>query len=263
MGAALEARLGEAGHEVPPAAGRGSDGVAPDGAVPDVVLLAVPDAAIAEAAALVARGPIVGHLSGATPLDALRGHDDAFSLHPLLPVTGAETSFAGAFAALDASSDRGFAAALSLADALGLEVLRVADEDRAAYHAAASVAANFLVVLEDLAERLAATAGLPRRALMPLAEASLRNWGELGAPEALTGPVARGDEETVARQRAAVAERLPERLTLFDALVDAARELRVEPVETSGASGPGASANSASGASGPGSTPEHTEESTT
>ena len=81
--------------------------------------------------------------------------------------------------------------------------VEVADEDRAAYHAAASIAANFLVTLEGQAERLAATAGVPRELLVPLARAALENWAANGAEQALTGPVARGDEATIARQRAA------------------------------------------------------------
>ena len=105
----------------------------------------------------------------------------------------------------------------------------VADEDRAAYHAAASIAANFLVTLEGAAERLAAGAGVDRALLVPLVRAAVENWARHGAAEALTGPIARGDEETVARQRAAVAERTPDLLPLFDALADATRALARTP----------------------------------
>ena len=101
--------------------------------------------------------------------------------------------------------------------------VEVADADRAAYHAAASIAANFLVTLEGAAERLAATAGVPRELLVPLARAALENWAEQGAERALTGPVARGDEATIERQRAAIEERAPDLLDTFDALVAASR----------------------------------------
>jgi predicted short-subunit dehydrogenase-like oxidoreductase (DUF2520 family) len=97
--------------------------------------------------------------------------------------------------------------------------------DRAAYHAAASMASNFLVTLEAAAERLAATTGLTRELLVPLVRASVENWAALGPERALTGPVARGDTGTVERQRAAVAERTPELLALFDAMVIATGEL--------------------------------------
>ena len=58
----------------------------------------------------------------------------------------------------------------------------VADEDRAAYHAAASIASNFLVTLEGAAEQLAASAGVPRAALVPLVRASVENWAAARAP---------------------------------------------------------------------------------
>src|SRR4051794_14201154 len=144
----------------------------------DVVLLAVPDGEIAAAAAAVSPGPLVGHLSGATTLAPLAPHE-AFSLHPLMTVTGAETSFAGAAAAIAGSTPRALATARALAEHLGLRAIEIDDADRAAYHAAASIAANFLVALEAAAERLAATTGLDRAALAPLARAALDNWAAL------------------------------------------------------------------------------------
>jgi predicted short-subunit dehydrogenase-like oxidoreductase (DUF2520 family) len=76
-----------------------------------------------------------------------------------------------------------------------------------------------------MAERLAGTAGVSRQMLAPLVRATVENWVTLGAERALTGPVARGDEETVAAQRDAVRERAPELLPVFDALTEAARNL--------------------------------------
>jgi predicted short-subunit dehydrogenase-like oxidoreductase (DUF2520 family) len=103
--------------------------------------------------------------------------------------------------------------------------VEVADGDRAAYHAAASIASNFLVTLEAAAERIARTAGVERHLLLPLVRATIENWAEVGARRALTGPVARGDSATVARQRAALAERAPDLVPLFDALVAATQAL--------------------------------------
>src|SRR5690606_6775821 len=117
--------------------------------------------------------------------------------------------FRGAAAAVAGSTDRALATATALAAAIGLRPVEVEDADRAAYHAAASIAANFLVTLEAAAERLAATAGIDRAALLPLAQAALDNWAQVGGERALTGPIARGDEATVAHQRDAVAERTP------------------------------------------------------
>ena len=220
LGTALAAALRAAGLAVDGPLGRGAD---PSGC--DAVLLCVPDAEIAAAAAAVTRGVPVGHCSGATPLGALAGHEH-FGLHPLMTVPAAgEALFAGAGAAVAGSSPRALAIARELAARLGMRAVTIADEDRAAYHAAASMASNFLTTLEGAAERLAVTAGVDRELLAPLVRASVEAWVRLGAEAALTGPVARGDEATIARQRAAVRERTPEALALFDALLDATRAL--------------------------------------
>jgi predicted short-subunit dehydrogenase-like oxidoreductase (DUF2520 family) len=142
-----------------------------------------------------------------------------------MTVTGDGASFAGATAAVAGSTDRALRVATELAGRLGLRPVEVADADRAAYHAAASMASNFLVTLEGAAERLAATAGVDRAALVPLVRATLENWAALGPERALTGPIARGDEATVARQRDAIAERCPELLPAWDALASLTREL--------------------------------------
>ncbi len=224
LGTALSAALSAAGHAVLGPLGRGAD--THDATV---VLLCVPDGEIASAAAAVNMSPpapLVGHCSGATGLDVL-GAREGFSLHPLMtvPAGAPPTIFAGAGCAVDGTSRHALATAERLAEALGMQATQVADEDRVAYHAAASIASNFLVTLEGAAERLAATAGVDRDLLVPLVRAAMENWAADGAERALTGPIARGDEETVARQRAAVEERTPDLLPLFDALVDATRAL--------------------------------------
>ncbi|MGH2893018.1 MAG: DUF2520 domain-containing protein, partial [Solirubrobacteraceae bacterium] len=192
----------------------------------DAVLLCVPDGEIATAAAVVPAQMPVGHCSGATALDVLAGRD-AFSVHPLMTVTAesAPTAFAGASAAVVGSSPQMLELARALAGRLGMRPIEIAPEDRAAYHAAASIASNFLVTLEGAAERLAAAVGMERQDLMPLVRATVDNWSKLGAERALTGPVARGDELTVAAQRQAIAERAPDLVALFDTMVDATRAL--------------------------------------
>jgi predicted short-subunit dehydrogenase-like oxidoreductase (DUF2520 family) len=192
----------------------------------EAVLLCVPDAEIAAAAAALEPGPAVGHCSGATGLDVLSPHP-AFSLHPLMTFTGdgRTVDLGGAGAAVAGSSSQTLAVARALAATLGLEAIEVAPEDRIAYHVAASIASNFLVTLEAAAERLAAGTGVERRLLVPLVRATVENWADLGPERALTGPVARGDDETVVRQRTVVAERAPELLELFDGLVTATRAL--------------------------------------
>src|SRR3954447_12868266 len=187
----------------------------------DVVLLCVPDAEIANAAAAI-DARFVGHTSGATPLDDLD-----FGLHPLQTVAGPETSFDGCGCAIAGRAPDALELARELARAARMEPFEIDDSARAAYHAAASIASNFLVTLEWMAERVAAAAGIEpanaRRMLAPLVRRTVDNWAELGPHAALTGPVARGDEVTVARQRKAIADAAPDLLPLFDALVEQTR----------------------------------------
>ncbi len=219
MGTALTTALGRVGYDVSGPRGRGADG-----AGADAVLLCVPDGEIAHAASHIARGPLVGHCSGATGLGALTTHE-AFSLHPLMTVTAEGANFAGAGAAIAGSTPRALGFAREIAHALGMRPVEVAEADRAAYHAAASIASNFLITLEAAAERVAGAAGVDREQLVPLVRATVENWARLGPERALTGPVARGDEATIERQRAAVEEVAADLLPLFDALVDATRAL--------------------------------------
>ena len=110
-----------------------------------------------------------------------------------------------------------------------MEPFVIDDDARAAYHASASIASNFLVTLEWMAERVAAAAGIEaadaRRMLAPLVRQTVDNWEHLGPKAALTGPVARGDEVTVARQRKAIEAAAPDLVPLFDALVQQTREV--------------------------------------
>lgn len=228
LGSALAAALPATGMAVSGPFGRGFDGSGHD-----VVLLCVPDGQIAAAAAAIAPrdGLLVGHTSGATGLDVLRPHE-AFSVHPLMTVPATGADFAGAGCATAGTTDRARAAATAIAAALRMIPADIADADRTAYHAAASIASNFLVTLEDAAAQLLATTGAEREILVPLVRAAVENWAAHGGPAALTGPIARGDEATVARQRHAVAGRTPDLLPLFDALTDATRALaaRTTPV---------------------------------
>jgi predicted short-subunit dehydrogenase-like oxidoreductase (DUF2520 family) len=221
LGTALVTSLRQADVHVSEPLPRGADG-----AGSDAVLLCVPDAEIASAAAFIRPEVLVGHCSGATSLEVL-AHHEAFSLHPLMTVTAGDglERFSGAGAAIAGSTPHALEFARTLAGALGMRPFELADHDRAAYHAAASMASNFLVTLEGAAERLAADAGAEREILVPLVRATVENWARLGPQRALTGPVARGDELTVAAQRAAIAERAPDLLPVFDVLVDATRAL--------------------------------------
>ena len=218
MGSAIVAALRAGGVPATGPHGRGYDG-----AGDAVVLLCVPDDAIGVAAERILPGPLIGHCSGASGLDVLGGRP-GMSVHPLMTVTRQGADFAGVWAAIAGSDPAALAVASSLAATLGLRPVRVDDADRPAYHAAAAIAANFLITLESAAAELMSTAGLDREVLVPLATAALQNWAR-GGPAALTGPVVRGDTGTVALHRRVVMQRTPHLVGLFDALVGATQRL--------------------------------------
>ena len=186
-----------------------------DGA--DLVLLCVPDAAIPEVARAVAVGPWIAHVSGATPLAALDPHPRRFAMHPLQTFTrsrGAE-QLDGAFAAVTAESDEARERGFWLARTLGLEPFELSDDARPLYHAAAAIAANYLVTLHRVASDLFRAAGAPPEALVPLMRRTIENDFEL------TGPIERGDWDTVEAHRRAIRDSAPEVESLYDVLAEA------------------------------------------
>ena len=188
---------------------------------PELLLLCVPDRAIAEVAAAIPVGPWVGHVSGATPLAALEPHERRFSLHPLQTFTTSRgpEQLDGAFAAVTAETDGAREVALWLAGTLGLEPFELADRRRAAYHAGASIASNYLVTLRRAAGALLEAAGAPPEALDPLMRRTIENGFEL------TGPIARGDWQTVDAHVAAIRATRPELEPMYEALAEATRKL--------------------------------------
>ena len=183
----------------------------------DLVLLCVPDGAISEVAAQVEPGPWVAHVSGATPLSALEPHSRRFSLHPLQTFTRARgpEQLDGAWAAVTAEDEDGRAAGFWLAETLGLKPFELADEARPLYHAGAAIASNYLVTLHEVASELFRAAGAPPEALVPLMRRTIDNGFEL------TGPIERGDWETVEAHRRAIRDARPELEPLYDVLAEA------------------------------------------
>jgi predicted short-subunit dehydrogenase-like oxidoreductase (DUF2520 family) len=222
LGAALAVTLAEQGHTISGPLGHGEHPPIDT----DLVFICVPDDQIASVAAALPPDQIVAHCSGARGLELLMDRP-GFCWHPLMTVTPDTESatFRGAFAAIDASSEELLRLAETICADLQMTPLRIDSDDRATYHAAATVASNFLVTIEAAAEQIAACAGVPREALIPLAQASLNNWAENGPHKALTGPIARGDAGTVEAQRAAIAQATPNLLPLFEALCVATAEL--------------------------------------
>lgn len=203
---------------------RRGDDVAHAGRDVELVVLAAPDSALPELAALIEpTEAVVMHLSGATPLWSLARHSRAAALHPLAslsnPVPGALALRTTYFAVA------GDPLAEELAEQLSGNWFPMADRDRALYHGAAAVAANHVVGLLGQVERICAEIDVPFEAFLGLVQTSLDNVGTLGPSAALTGPAARGDEATIERHRSALVERLPLELEGYDAVLAMVRRL--------------------------------------
>jgi predicted short-subunit dehydrogenase-like oxidoreductase (DUF2520 family) len=207
VGSAVAARLEERGVEL-----------LDDGA--ELTLLCVPDAAIRDVARGLAPGHgWIAHVSGGTPLAALDPHDRRFGLHPLQTFTRARgpEQLDGAYAAVTAETDDARERGFELALQLGLQPFELDDRARPLYHAGAAIASNYLVTLNRVAAELFRAAGAPPEALVPLMQRTIENGFEL------TGPIERGDWETVEAHREAIRATRPDLEPLYDVLAEATR----------------------------------------
>jgi predicted short-subunit dehydrogenase-like oxidoreductase (DUF2520 family) len=180
----------------------------------DLVLLCVPDRAIHEVASAIPQGPWLAHTSGARRLTELAPHERRFSIHPLQTFTLARgpEQLDGAWAAVSGESAEATEAGFELSRLLGLEPFELDDSERPAYHAGAAIASNFLVTIHWAAAELFRAAGAPPEALEPLMRRTIENDFEL------TGPISRGDWETVESHLAEIRARRPQLEPMYRAL---------------------------------------------
>jgi predicted short-subunit dehydrogenase-like oxidoreductase (DUF2520 family) len=198
-GTSLAAALSTRGWDVVGFLGRGDD-LSDAAAGVDVLVIATPDDVVATVAASVRPcwGATVVHLSGSLGLDALAPHERRAALHPLVPLPNADVG-AGRLCGGVTFAVAGDPVAGRIVEALGGRTVAVADGDRAAYHAAACIAANHVTALLGQVERVAASVGLDLEAFLPLTRAAVDDVAELGPRAALTGPAVRGDWATLSR----------------------------------------------------------------
>jgi predicted short-subunit dehydrogenase-like oxidoreductase (DUF2520 family) len=183
----------------------------------ELIVLCVPDRAIAEVAGRIEPGPWICHVSGATALAALEPHERRFSVHPLQTLVkrrGPE-QLDGAFGAVTGETDDARERGFWLARTLGLQPFELTDEQRVLYHAGAMFASGYLVTLHQAASSLFELAGAPPAGLEPLMRRTIENGFEL------TGPISRGDWTTMDAHLAAIRERKPELEPLYRALAEA------------------------------------------
>lgn len=226
LGTTLHRALRSAGRASRLVAGRETPAKALAGA--RLVVLAVPDARIAEVAARLGprlpKGAVLLHAAGARTAEELAAARTAgasvAAMHPLVSFADRKRppSLAGSTFVISGDA-KAVRAARGLARAVGAHPL-VAPLQGPAYHAAAALAANGTVGLVHAAVGLLEALGADRRAaeraLAGLLRTVVANVEHVGVPSALTGPIARGDAETVAAHRRAIAELAPELLAAYD-----------------------------------------------
>lgn len=193
----------------------------------DLVVLAVPDRAIAEVCASVRwrADAAVVHCSGAHSLDVLEPARAAGALvggcHPLQTLTGAPEDaarLAGSVFGIEAEEPlRGMLA--DLVERIGGRPVFLSARDKALYHASAVLISNYTVTLAATAAGLWEAFGVDRRdglrALLPLLQGTVANLEQHGVPNALTGPIARGDAGTLERHLNVLADYRPDLLPLY------------------------------------------------
>lgn len=191
----------------------------------ELVIITTPDKAIYQVCADIQEhsgfspGVTVIHMSGALTSDNLLPAKAAgarvLSLHPLQSFARVEEAIAnlpGSVFTLEGDREA-IELGFNLTGDLGGQGFTISKENKALYHGAAVIAANYLVSLAHLSTDILEGIGIPREkgveALVPLMEGVLKNIKAMGPAKALTGPIARGDSETVEKHVNCLAK-LPE-----------------------------------------------------
>ncbi len=193
-----------------------------------LVLLTVPDDTITPLCEELARkgafapGAVVAHCSGVLSSEVLTPARDRCgcaigSMHPLQTfptVEAAVEKLPGAWCFVE-GDERAVGVLWELAEQIGAKAVRMDPRGKALYHASAVMGCNYLTALVDAAVSMAGAAGIPAHtalgALEPLVRATIDNVFAMGPEKALTGPIARGDIETVQRHIEAMSS-VPDRL---------------------------------------------------
>ncbi|MEA3279377.1 MAG: Rossmann-like and DUF2520 domain-containing protein [Thermodesulfobacteriota bacterium] len=200
----------------------------------DIIFLTTPDSAIEDTCANISshsgfrKDAIVFHCSGVLPSTILSSSKDcgafAGSMHPIQSFASTELTynpFQGIVVSVE-GDDRAVSAAKTIAADLGAECFTIKTEDKTLYHASAVAASNYLVTLLDMSFRLIETAGISGRdafkVLKPLIESTLSNIEKVGISKALTGPIVRGDIETVKKHLEEIGSKTPQLLDLYKTL---------------------------------------------
>ena len=148
----------------------------------------------------------------------------ALSIHPMQSLASSEQAvknFPGSYFSIEGDAEA-VPEGKEIVEALGGLLVMIPGEQKALYHAGAAVASNYLVAVLDFAVMIYEALGMKRdeavKAIMPLVRGTVNNVERVGVPDALTGPIARGDVETVEGHLEVLKKELPEMLSLYTAL---------------------------------------------
>lgn len=213
--------------------GEGEPGTDPVAAArgADWVLITTPDRFIKAVCGEIAagggfdRGALVAHFSGALGSGILKSAADtgarAVSVHPMQSLASVEQAvknLPGSYFSVEGDPDA-MAEGAEIVDALGGLRVVIPSEQKALYHAGAAVASNYLVAVVDFAVRIYEELGISRaeavKAVMPLIRGTVNNIERVGVPDALTGPIARGDVATVEGHLDALKKKMPQLVGLY------------------------------------------------
>lgn len=200
----------------------------------DIVFLTTPDGVISDVCENISRNngfrenAVVLHCSGAHPstilLSAKSCGATIGSMHPLQSIASIKTDinpFKGIIVSVEGEDDA-IDTARQIASELGATCYTIKTDAKMLYHASAVVASNYLVTLLGLAFKLIGVAGIAApdayKVLKPLISGTLSNIEKVGIPDALTGPISRGDVETIEQHLDAIESKIPELLSLYRTL---------------------------------------------
>jgi predicted short-subunit dehydrogenase-like oxidoreductase (DUF2520 family) len=200
----------------------------------DWIFITTPDKAIQGTCEKIAqgggfgKGSIALHMSGALGskiLDSARqAGAGALSIHPMQSLASSEQAvknFPGSYFSIEGDAEA-VPEGKEIVEALGGLLVMIPAEQKALYHVGAAVASNYLVAVLDFAVMIYEALGMKRdeavKAIMPLVRGTVNNVERVGVPDALTGPIARGDVETVEGHLEVLKKDLPEMLSLYKAL---------------------------------------------
>jgi len=199
----------------------------------DIVFITTPDGVIADVCTQLTQkkgyksDAVVLHCSGAHPSTILSSARECGvnigSMHPLqsFSAESTENTFKGIVISIE-GEEKAVTTAAQIANDLGSNCLTIKTDSKVLYHAAAVIACNYLVTLQDAAFKLMEKAGISENdvfaVLSPLISGTLSNIEKAGTIKSLTGPIARGDIETITRHINGISEKAPEILNLYNSL---------------------------------------------